>query len=443
MRAESEMPGVEKDPHLAWINFAAWFTMFSEGWKLPPSVLGDVRVGYFLIPPLLLSLGFFLKGVYLPRAFTAGFLVLIAASVFNIFQGKDQFPLLLKQIIGIYLNAVLFYMILKANDWDVRPLFKMYLAFCIPLGYFAIVQEVAFMLGIEPIYNLRWLFPEYGVAISGDVFLRARTIMPEPAYFGLAMTPAFFAAAHSLLDHKNRWLSPMNSLAVMGGVACSFSSIGYMGVGVCLILLMINLKKFRYLILICTVLPVLGIVAYNTVDDFRTRIDATLNYMDKSETLDDLNLSSFALFSNMHVAFMSFKENPLVGSGLGSHKVSYDRHIGQVVDLDKSKSLLNKEDANSLFFRLISETGLVGTALFFLFLFKFHISKGADPTDSMWVINNAIMAFLILRLIRFGHYFDLGFFLFFWMYFGTYLKTRPREAAEASKSDPAIPLATV
>jgi len=417
--------------------------MFSEGWKLPPSAMGDVRVGYFLIPPLFISLVYFLKGVYLPRAFTAGFLILIAASVFNVFQGKNQFPLLLKQIIGIYLNAVCFYMILKANNWDVRPLFRMYLAFCIPLGYFAIAQEIAFMLGIEPIYNLSWLFPDYGLAISGEVLLRVRTILPEPAFFGLAMIPAFFAAIHSLMGHENRFLSPMNSLAVMAGLACSFSSIAYIGVGVCLILLMINLKKFRHLILICTVLPMLAILAYNSVEDFRTRIDATINYLDQSESLEDLNLSNFALFSNMHVAFMSFKENPLFGSGLGSHKVSYNRHIGEVVDLEKSKNLLNKEDANSLFFRLVSETGLAGIFLFFFFLFKFRISKDADPTNRLWVINNAIMALLILRLIRFGHYFDLGFFLLFWMYYAVHLETRTLKAAKASKPRSEIQIATV
>ena len=133
--------------------------------------------------------------------------------------------------------------------------------------------------------------------------------------------------------------------------------------------------------------------------------------------LTTVNLSTFALFSNSLVAYNSFRDNPIFGSGLGSHKLSYHKYIGDIVDVNKISTFLNVDDANSLFLRLLSETGLFGIIIFFYFIFKFHLSKKRDESNYLWIINNAILVMFLIRLIRIGHYFIYGFFFFFWLYY--------------------------
>ncbi len=91
-----------------------------------------------------------------------------------------------------------------------------------------------------------------------------------------------------------------------------------------------------------------------------------------SITSDDLeikrteDLSAIALAVNVAVMRSNLLNSPLLGAGLGAHPVTYDREnpgLGrlpaEIVTLG-----LNKEDAASLFIRLLSESGILGTTIF-------------------------------------------------------------------------------
>jgi hypothetical protein len=80
-------------------------------------------------------------------------------------------------------------------------------------------------------------------------------------------------------------------------------------------------------------------------------------------------------------------------------------------------------DANSLFIRLMSETGILGLSLFFLFMFRFLLlKKGYEYPElrDYLLINQGIFILFIVRLIRTGNYFGNGFFLFFFIYYLSY-----------------------
>jgi hypothetical protein len=412
--------GGEKPSHLVWMNFLACFMIFSEGLRLGNTPVGEIRLQYVVLIPLLALLVYFLKGVYMNLSFTLVLIALGADSFWNILEGKDTYLLLFKQLLAIYLNAALCYMVLKLNGWEVRPLFQMYLRFCVAVAAFGILQEAGYVLGIRGIYDLSWLIPGYGVAVGEGSLLRIHSVMSEPSSFALVLTPAFFAAIISLSRPALALLSPRDSIIIMGAMALSFSSVGYIGVFIAGILLMINYGKIRWILIMLAIIPALGWLTYATSIEIRKRVDDSLNYLNGTGDLEKINLSSFAIFSNMHVAYRSFVENPLLGSGLGSHPISYGKHIGNIVDLEKTKLLLNKEDANSLFLRLMSETGLLGLAMVFWFLFRFRLPMARDGTGGLWIMNNGIFVYIALRLIRFGHYFDIGFFIFFWIYYYTY-----------------------
>ena len=84
--------------------------------------------------------------------------------------------------------------------------------------------------------------------------------------------------------------------------------------------------------------------------------------------------------------------------------------------------VFNTADANSLFVRLMSETGLLGLSLFFTFLLKNALwRKGYDDPElrDYTLINQGIFIWFLVRLIRTGNYFGNGFFLFFFIYWVT------------------------
>jgi len=206
-------------------------------------------------------------------------------------------------------------------------------------------------------------------------------------------------------------------LIIISSVFLSFSLVGYIGMIVSLALLFYNYVKIRYLVIGTMLIAVLIFFAYNNIGDLKMRIDDSIDVLTGKMNLYSANLSTFTLLSNTLVAYESFKDNPVFGSGLGSHEISYNTYIGKVVDVDKVIKFLNMQDANSLFLRLLSETGLFGILLFFYFIFKFHVLRKNDKSGYLWLISNAILAMFLIRLLRCGHYFVGGFFFFFWLYY--------------------------
>ena len=160
--------------------------------------------------------------------------------------------------------------------------------------------------------------------------------------------------------------------------------------------------------------------AYNNVPDFRERLDGTINIFSTQNVRDyDIHGSSFVLFNNAHIAYENFKRNPIFGTGLGSHPVAFDKYsytnLPGVLPIK-----FNAQDANSMFLRLMSETGLYGLLFMLGLLFKCWVFKQRTTDNELWVISNAISLIIILYLFRQGHYFLNGFPFFLWLFYYTW-----------------------
>jgi hypothetical protein len=137
-----------------------------------------------------------------------------------------------------------------------------------------------------------------------------------------------------------------------------------------------------------------------------------------------INISTFSIYSNYLVAKEVIQRNFLFGSGLGTHPFSYDYYIDQLYKPEKYadnhyvNAKLNREDGSSLFIRLLSELGVFGILSFLFFIFKFYLGReyGKENTYGLFLINNAILVMLLLKLVRYGNYANLGFFFFFFLY---------------------------
>ena len=129
--------------------------------------------------------------------------------------------------------------------------------------------------------------------------------------------------------------------------------------------------------------------------------------------------SNYSYFRNAQVTCDVLQNNFISGNGLGSHEISYDRYTKKSEFSEYGLDELNKQDANSLFLRILSEMGIFGIIIFFVYIFKYFLRRSRDPTNYLWIINNSIFVLIIIRLIRQGHYFSEGFFFFFWLYYFT------------------------
>ena len=377
----------------------------------------DLRISYLIMVLVLFLCMPFLKGVYFNKTFLFLFGIIIVFSLYNVYIGKDTFVLLTKQIIGIFLTSFTFYLLMEVNRYNVKKLFKVYLNLAFLVGLIGLFQELNYLLGFKAGYDFSYIFPSWRLHLSKTGFLRVNSILPEPATFCYSMMPAFFVSISSFSKNNFRFLKKWKSLIIISSVFFSFSLVGYIGMIVSLALLFYNYVKMRYLAMGGALIVVVMFFAYNNIGDIKMRVDDSIDVLTGKMNLYSANLSTFTLFSNALVAYESFKDNPVFGSGLGSHEISYNRYIGKVVSIHRVVMFLNVEDANSLFLRLLSETGLFGLLLIFYFIFKFRVLKKNDKSGYLWLISNAILAMFLIRLLRYGHYFVGGFFFFFWLYY--------------------------
>ncbi len=400
------------------INYLAVFIVFSGGLTFQDYLpFADLRISYLIMAFVLLMCTPFLKGIYFNKTFIFLFGIIIIFSLYNVYIGKDTFVLLAKQITGIFSTSLIFYLLMKVNKHDVKKMFNVYLNLAVLVGLIGLFQELSYLLGFKIGYDFSYIFPSWTLYLSKTGFLKINSIMPEPAAFCYSMMPAFFVSISSFSKNNFKFLKKWKSLIIISSVFFSFSLVGYIGMIFSLALLFYNYAKIRYLVIGTVLIVILIFFAYNNIGDLKIRADDSINVLTGKTSLYSANLSTFALFSNALVACESFKDNPVFGSGLGSHEISYNRYIGKVVDIGKVRIFLNVQDANSLFLRLLSETGLFGLLLIFYFIFKFHVLRKNDRGGYLWLISNAILAMFVIRLLRSGHYFNGGFFFFFWLYY--------------------------
>jgi hypothetical protein len=364
-----------------------------------------------------------LKNSYVDRVLIWFYLIfafIILISICNIFLSNNSFLLLSKQIGGIFLTAFVYFILFKINEYDVKKLFKIYLNLAFIVAIIGIIQQLSFLLNFKIGYDFSYLFPYWRFVSTRIGLLRVNSILPEPTHFAYVMIPAFFVSLVVLTKKKYILLKKWKSLIIIVAFLLTFSTVGYIGIFLALILLIYNYGKFKYLIFFGFVLFLFTFFLWNNVEEVKMRVSDSFYVLTGEKKLETVNLSTFALFSNALVTKQAFLNNPIFGNGLGSRLLLYDKYIGDVVNVKKAPALINREGGNSLFLRVLSELGLFGTILVFIFLYRFHLFKKQDKTNYLWIISCAVLIMFLLRLIRSEHYFNGGLFFFVWLYYFTW-----------------------
>jgi hypothetical protein len=357
--------------------------------------------------------------VFPPRWFNwsvaAIFIISFFTTLVNGLLGYD----FLKQVFGIVFTSVVYYNVLFVFKFDIKRVFNYYLMFAYWVSAFGVFDNMLHIAGIHLTM----------VNSAGPLLYREYSIMGEPFYLAMALTPAvvyyfvFFSRTWKLMKWK--------FVCILVCYLLTFSSIALTGLilGVFFALYQnqfFSVRSNRLAIVPVLILPVIFLAnsLIQNVNLYKARFDDTINLFFTSqvntEEAGKSNASTFALYSNYVIARDSFLGNPLFGSGLGSHPIIYTETFLKYFPEKYLENFgnQNQQDANSKFLRLMSETGLVGTIMFLISIFTFRISnKHGVRFIEYAAINNAILAFLILGLIRNGNYINIGFFLFFFMYF--------------------------
>lgn len=385
----------------------------------------DFYIGYiafiFLLPVFVFRFG-------IPKHLGIVFTVLVFAGVSHSLIGNNSLGSFFKVFVGLSASYLFFYYVVFQVGLRLHTLFKFYLAgglFCALVG---IGQVLSFFVGFRPGYDFSWILDTWGVVPGGLFGIRVSTFFGEPTYHAMFLSGAVFVALHDLLYRKKQYFfNGLSASLMIIGVYVSFSGTIIGSLVLSVVLIGLNYGFIRYAIFGFPVAAIILIQLVQSSDEFRRRYEGTVNIFIDSPT-EAFNVfkyhgSSVILYNNFYIAKENFKRNFLFGTGLGSHPVAVEKY-SLTKDVKTKGFTLNTKDANSMFNRLMSETGLFGLLLFSFILVKFFVSrKREEPEDDyLWLISSACLVVIFVNLLRQGHYFLNGFPFYIWMYTRSYLE---------------------
>ena len=406
------LQGVEK--YKTILLFSTLFTSSIVAFRTPFEAYFAYFVFALFVPGFISKFG-------IPNQIFAIFVPVLITGLFHVLVGNNTTGNFIKIFVGVFSSYVFYYFLIRHFNMNIKLLCRYYVKGAYVVSIIGIFQVISYNIGFRSGYNYGYILNKWGANPGGLLGLRMNSVFPEPSNFAAIIAPAFFISVFFLFFKKGDFITKRESIVIFIAYLLTFSSLGYIGIFIMLILLLINYGVLRYFLIIVPVFYLAFTLLYANVSEFKHRIDGVYKAFAKNEYKHGvLHGSSFVLYNNYHVAIENFSHHPLFGTGLGSHPVAFDKYslTNQAGVLDIT---FNKADANSMFLRLLSETGLFGASLFLFIVFKFYVSKGKAIDDEDWIISNSLLIVILLYLLRQGHYFIHGFPFFVWGYYLNYL----------------------
>jgi hypothetical protein len=375
-----------------YIIYSSIFALFTEDFYFHYII--DVKLYYVILLSnfLLLSINKTLN-VHKNLIIIIGFL--IAHGTVSYIWLQNPIKSLFAQIIGISISSIYYYNFLKT--YGSKKMFKVYLDFAF---YIALLAIPMFYLKIN-------IFSTY----------RLNGILTEPAHYAAIMLPATYA----FLRNKNY----ARLIIVVITIFLSKSSIGYFGLALIILLPLLKVKYFiKYAWIVATILAISTYyISSNWNESTTNENENNVLVRRLKETKKSLgavftgkfekhtNLSSYATLSHSFITGNIFLDKPL-GTGLGSYHYEYDEYYSQLepppylIELNFSK--INRTDAASLFLRMLADLGIFAIIFFIYFAYRsFRIFTNEKNID-----RQSAFFYLMVKLIREGHYFPPEFYFF-------------------------------
>lgn len=413
LREQISIPGIQLSKKTFLITFLIYLSIFINSYvffKQPFEFYFGYIIYIVLLPVFVTRYGW-------QKELTGIFLILLLTGLLNIAIENNTTALFFKVFAGLVLSYYFYYYVILEFKFDVQTLFKWYMYGAYLASLIGLIQYVSFLVGFTPGYDFSWLLNKWAVIKGGNFGIRINSIFAEPTYLASTLSAAFFVSFYNLIRKQNHFISKPKSIIIIAAYLLSFSGVGLTGVFLTLLFLVLNFGLLRYLFLLVPLTVILFNFLYVNVSEFKDRYDGIVGlFSGEKFKLGETHGSSFILYNNFHVATENFKTNPFFGSGIGSHPVAFDKY-----SLAKNFKVFgfnsNGADANSMFLRLLSETGLFGVIIFLVLIYKCYIRRQPDDPDYYWLISNSIIVMIFLNLLRQGHYFLNGFPFFVILYY--------------------------
>lgn len=386
-----------------------------------------VYLYYPIVPPLVII--FVYKYQVVNKYILIFSMLLLVAGVIQVAMGNNSMGGLIKIWSGALIHYLYYYYFLKFYNYDYRLIFRKYIRACYFLAWVAIVQLFSFVINFKPGYNFSWLLPTVHNPLQPGSPFRAQSLLTEPSTLAIHLIPVVFIGLCKLFfpNKDGNFITIKESIICIIGFLLSFSSTGFFGLAIAFMIIAVSRGNVKQLVIGLFTGLIAFVLLFNFSRDFQMRLinftsllfSSDINYADIGST----DTSNFVLFNNGWVAYKNILNHPFTGTGLGSHPIAYDRYsltrdTGLAGSYYSYALELNKEDASSLLFRIMSETGFTGVILLFFFLFRYNFLLIKDSSDYQnWLISNACLVIISTCLLRAGHYFLLGIPLFFLIYF--------------------------
>lgn len=384
--------------------------------------------GYFHYLIFILYLPFFIKRYGFPKPVFGLLAIPFFTSIICVFLKDNTWFNFIKIFVGMLLSCSFYYYVLVHYKFNTFKLFRLFLKGCIIVVIIGFIQAISYKLHFTFGYNYKWLFNKWGISYGGITGIRMNSIFSEPSQFAIMISPAVFISIHHLLTRSYIFIERKWCFVFLLAAVLSASSTGYLGVLFSIIIIVINFRRFLDLLIVSVIGFFAVFLLYINVGEFRSRVDASLKiYKDEELTLNDINSSSFVQYNNFHVATTNFVNHPIFGTGLGSYPLAYEKY-----SLTKAEDFLikkgfdfNAQDANSTFFRVIAELGLVGALFLIIIAFRCFVIRDDVGSDHVsWLISGAVLVLILLYYLRQGNYFVNGFPFFLWLYYYNYINRR-------------------
>lgn len=408
------LPYIEQKRRNFWIILFIYLSIFVNSYVFFKEPF-EFYIGYiiyiFLLPNFIIKFGFNRNLFFI-------FFILLITGIFHVIFGNNTAGQFLKIYVGLFLSYFFYYYVVLELDYNIEQLFKWYLKGCYYVSLLGIFQFVCFQIGYVSGYRFFNIFNKWGVITGGNFGIRVNSIFAEPTHLGAVLSAAFFVAVYNIIRKESYTLSRFQSLIIIAVYLLSFSGLGQIGVFLTFIFLAISFGLVRYIILLIPIVIFTFNFLYNNVSEFKGRLDSTFGLFFGGEKfeLGVTHGSSFILYNNYIVAFENFKTNFLFGTGVGSHITAFDRY-SIAKDIKQWGFNLNSADANSMFLRLVSETGLFGVGIFLIIMTKCYVKRDLNYLTYHWLVSNGILIMILLNLFRQGHYFLNGFPFFVILYY--------------------------
>ena len=295
-------------------------------------------------------------------------------------------------------------------EYNVERLFTIYLKGAYVVSVIGLLLFVDSFLG-NNLLNFLQLFI-YLDTIDASIGIRLASTLGEPTYFANVVLPAGVVAMFRLVVKSQSgigiaYLTKRKSLVFILALLLTYSAIAFLGLFLGGILLLLRHGAVRYAIIIPFILIFARVVIFQ-VPELEDRYQGVLSVSTEEKQTGDFHGSSFILFNHAYITWMNLKENPLFGTGLGTHPIATEKYSLGNKGVEFHYRTQNAQDASSMLLRIFSELGLFGGILVFIFLKRNFIPR--VPEDSvLWLISTAIFVTIVMQLLRQGNYILNGF----------------------------------